>query len=148
MGAASTLHIAVHRPEIVKGLILVRPAWIVASAPANNGPNREVGRLLADLSQEDARKRFEASETARLLAEVAPDNLASLRTFFSREPQATTAALLQSIASDGPGVSEQPLPRPDDRRPRPHRNRQGDAARGRGRRLKPIEKGEKTMAVD
>jgi pimeloyl-ACP methyl ester carboxylesterase len=109
MGAASTLHIAVHRPEIVKGLILVRPAWIVASAPANNSPNREVGRLLADLSQEDARNRFEAGETARLLAEVAPDNLASLRTFFSREPQATTAALLQSIASDGPGVSEEDL---------------------------------------
>ena len=109
MGAASTLHIAVHRPEIVKGLILVRPAWIAASAPANNGPNREVGRLLADLSQEHARDRFEAGETARLLAEVAPDNLASLRTFFSRKPQATTAALLQSIASDGPGVSEQDL---------------------------------------
>jgi pimeloyl-ACP methyl ester carboxylesterase len=109
MGAASTLHIAVHWPEIVRGLILVRPAWIVASAPANNGPNREVGRLLADLSQEDARKRFEAGETARLLAEVAPDNLASLRTFFSREPQAITAALLQSIASDGPGVSEEDL---------------------------------------
>jgi pimeloyl-ACP methyl ester carboxylesterase len=109
MGAASTLHIAVHRPEIVKGLILVRPAWIVASAPANNGPNREVGRLLADFSQEHARNRFEASETARLLAEVAPDNLASLRTFFSREPQATTAALLQSIAADGPGVSEDDL---------------------------------------
>ena len=109
MGAASTLHIAVHRPEIVKGLILVRPAWIVASAPANNRPNREVGHLLADLSQEDARKRFEAGETARLLAEVAPDNLASLRNFFSRAPQATTAALLQSIAADGPGFSEEDL---------------------------------------
>jgi pimeloyl-ACP methyl ester carboxylesterase len=109
MGAASTLHIAVHRPEIVRGLILVRPAWVAASAPANNGPNREVGRLLADLSQENAREIFEASETARLLAEVAPDNLASLRNFFSREPQAITAALLQAIASDGPGVLEEDL---------------------------------------
>lgn len=109
MGAASTLHIAVQRPELVRGLILVRPAWVAASAPANNGPNREVGRLLADLSQEEAKKRFEVSETARLLAEVAPDNLASLMNFFSREPQATTAALLQSIAADGPGVSEENL---------------------------------------
>jgi pimeloyl-ACP methyl ester carboxylesterase len=109
MGAASTLHIAVHQPEIVRGLILIRPAWIVASAAANNGPNREVGRLLSNLSQEEARKRFESGETARLLAEVAPDNLASLRNFFSREPQATTAALLQSIAADGPGVSEEDL---------------------------------------
>jgi hypothetical protein len=41
--------------------------------------------------------------------EKAPDNLASLRGFFSREPQATTAALLQAIAADGPGVSEEDL---------------------------------------
>jgi pimeloyl-ACP methyl ester carboxylesterase len=109
MGAASTLHLAVHRPEFVRGLILVRPAWITASDPDNNSPNREVGRLLAHLSPDDARKRFEVSETAKLLAEVAPDNLASLKGFFSREPQAITAALLQAIGADGPGVSEQDL---------------------------------------
>jgi pimeloyl-ACP methyl ester carboxylesterase len=109
MGAAIALHLAVHRPGIVRGLILARPAWIAASAPANNIPNAMVGRLLAELSQEDARKAFEASEIARLLAEQAPDNLASLRGFFSREPQATTAALLQAIAADGPGVSEEAL---------------------------------------
>jgi pimeloyl-ACP methyl ester carboxylesterase len=109
MGAAIALHLAVHRPEIVQGLILARPAWIAASAPANNIPNALVGRLLAELSQEEARKAFEASEIARLLVEKAPDNLASLRGFFSREPQATTAALLQAIAADGPGVSEEDL---------------------------------------
>ncbi len=109
MGAAIALHLAVHRPDIVRGLILARPAWIAASAPANNIPNALVGRLLAELSQEDARKAFEDCEIARLLAEKAPDNLASLRGFFSREPQSTTAALLQAIAADGPGVSEEDL---------------------------------------
>jgi pimeloyl-ACP methyl ester carboxylesterase len=109
MGAAITLHLAVHRPEIVRGLILARPAWITASAPANQSPNLEVGRLLRDLSQKDAREAFEVSETARHLAKVAPDNLASLRSFFSREPQTITAALLQAIAADGPGVSEEDL---------------------------------------
>jgi pimeloyl-ACP methyl ester carboxylesterase len=109
MGAATTLHLAVHRPEMVRGLILVRPAWIAESAPTTNSPNREVGRLLADLSQEDAKKRFEDSETARLLAVIAPDNLASLNGFFFREPQAITAALLQAVAADGPGVSEEDL---------------------------------------
>jgi pimeloyl-ACP methyl ester carboxylesterase len=109
MGAAIALHLAVLRPGIVRGLILARPAWIVASAPANNIPNALVGRLLAELSQEDARKAFEASEIVRLLLEKAPDNLASLRGFFSRETQATTAALLQVIAADGPGVSEDDL---------------------------------------
>ena len=109
MGAAIALHLAVHRPGLVRGLILARPAWIVASAPANNFPNALVGRLLAELSQEEARKTFEASEIAALLAKKAPDNLASLRGFFSREPQANTSALLQAIATDGPGVSEEEL---------------------------------------
>jgi pimeloyl-ACP methyl ester carboxylesterase len=109
MGAAIALHLAVHRPAIVRGLILARPAWIAASAPANNIPNALVGRLLAELSQEEARKAFEATEIARLLAEKAPDNLTSLRGFFSREPQATTATLLQAIAADGPGVLEEDL---------------------------------------
>ena len=109
MGAASTLHLAAHRPETVRGLILARPAWITASAPANQSPNLEVARLLRDLPQEDAREAFEVSETARHLADVAPDNLASLRGFFSRKLQAITAALLQAIAADGPGVSEKDL---------------------------------------
>jgi pimeloyl-ACP methyl ester carboxylesterase len=109
MGAALTLHLAVHRPEIVRGLILARPAWITASAPANQSPNLEVGRLLRDLSPKNAREAFEISEMARHLAEVAPDNLASLRSFFSREPLTITAALLQAIAADGPGVSEEDL---------------------------------------
>ncbi len=109
MGAAIALHLAVHRRKLVRGLILARPAWITASAPANNIPNALVGRLLAELSPEEAKKAFEASEIARLLAEKAPDNLASLRGFFSREPPATTAALLQAIAADGPGVSEKEL---------------------------------------
>ncbi|MBV8227403.1 MAG: hypothetical protein JO232_19680 [Verrucomicrobia bacterium] len=64
MGAAISLHLAVHRPEVARGLILARPAWITASAPANQSPNLEVGRLLADLSQENARQAFETSEAA------------------------------------------------------------------------------------
>jgi pimeloyl-ACP methyl ester carboxylesterase len=109
MGAAISLHLAVHHPELVRGLMLVRPAWITESAPPNNYPNALVAQLLSQFGPEDARKAFEASETAWQLAEVAPDNLASLRGFFSREPLTITAALLQAIANDGPGVSEADL---------------------------------------
>ena len=109
MGAAISLHLAVHRPEFLRGLILVRPAWITEPAPPNNYPNALVGRLLAEFSPEAARNEFEASETAQQLAEVAPDNLASLRGFFTRKPHAITAALLKAIANDGPGVSEDDL---------------------------------------
>ena len=104
MGAAIALRLAVLRPDLVRGLILARPAWFATSAPANLQPNALVGDLLSRYSVQEARARFESSETARLLAIEAPDNLASLRGFFAREPLAVTAGLLTRIAGDGPGI--------------------------------------------
>jgi pimeloyl-ACP methyl ester carboxylesterase len=106
MGAAIALQLAVRRPDLVRGLILARPAWVTAAAPDNMAPNAEVGRLLATLAADEAQKAFLAGDGAKRLAETAPDNLASLLGFFGRKPQAVTAALLCAIASDDPGVSE------------------------------------------
>jgi pimeloyl-ACP methyl ester carboxylesterase len=106
MGAAIALRLAVRRPDLVRGLILARPAWVTRAAPENMAPNAEVGRLLAALPADEAQKAFLANESAKRLAETAPDNLASLQGFFSRKPQTVTAALLQAIAGDGPAVSE------------------------------------------
>jgi pimeloyl-ACP methyl ester carboxylesterase len=105
MGAAMALRIAVRRPALVRALILVRPAWVTESAPANMQPNAEVGEWLARCTPEQARARFAQGATAQRLAAESPDNLASLMGFFDRQPQAVTAALLQRIAADGPGVS-------------------------------------------
>jgi pimeloyl-ACP methyl ester carboxylesterase len=44
-----------------------------------------------------------------MLATAGPDNLATLMGFFSRQPLDVTAALLGSIAADGPGVTETDL---------------------------------------
>jgi pimeloyl-ACP methyl ester carboxylesterase len=106
MGAAIALRIAVRRPELVRALILARPAWVTEAAPANMRPNAEVGELLASHGCESGREIFEKSATARRLAAEAPDNLASLLGFFAREPQAVTAELLRRISADGPGVTE------------------------------------------
>jgi pimeloyl-ACP methyl ester carboxylesterase len=106
MGAAIALRLAVRRPDLVRGLVLARPAWVTAAAPDNMAPNTEVGRLLAALPADEARDAFLGGDCAKRLAGTAPDNLASLEGFFSRKPQAVTAALLHAIASDGPGVSE------------------------------------------
>ncbi len=107
MGAAIALRLAARRPDLVRGLVVARPAWVTQAAPDNMQPNAEVGRLLATLPTDAARQAFLAGDTASGLAEQAPDNLASLLGFFDRPTPAVTAALLQAIAADGPGVSEQ-----------------------------------------
>jgi pimeloyl-ACP methyl ester carboxylesterase len=105
MGAAIALRIAVRRPDLVRALILARPAWVTDAAPANMRPNAEVGELLSHATPERALEVFEQGSTARQLAVEGPDNLASLRGFFEREPQLVTAELLRRISADGPGVT-------------------------------------------
>ncbi len=105
MGAAIALRLAVIRPDLVRGLIIARPAWGMEAAPANMRPNAEVGALLRQYPAAEALARFESSATARSLAVEAPDNRASLKGFFSRQPQDVTAALLSAISADGPGVT-------------------------------------------
>lgn len=46
---------------------------------------------------------------ARELSREAPDNLASLRGFFSRKPVEITRELLRRISADGPGVTEEQI---------------------------------------
>lgn len=105
MGAAIAARLAVTRPDLVRALVLVRPAWVTGAAPANMAPNAEVGALLARLPPDQARAAFAGGATARRLAVEAPDNLTSLLGFFDRRPQAETARLLTAISADGPGVS-------------------------------------------
>ena len=109
MGAAISCRIAVLRPDLVRALILVRPAWVTNAGPANMAPNAEVGALLDRLPPAEARAAFAKGMTAQRLAQTAPDNLASLMGFFDRPPAAATARLLTAISADGPGITVQDL---------------------------------------
>jgi pimeloyl-ACP methyl ester carboxylesterase len=111
MGAAVAMRLAATRPDLVRGLVIARPAWSAHAAPANMQPNAEVGELLSSMRPEAARQAFAAGSTAQRLAAESPDNLASLMGFFSREPIAVTAALLSSISRDGPGIDADQLRR-------------------------------------
>jgi pimeloyl-ACP methyl ester carboxylesterase len=105
MGAALSLRIAVTRPDLVRGLILVRPAWLLDAAPETLQPNAIVGELLQRYDAVEAESRFLASETAALLNDVAADNLASLRSFFQRPDARQFGHILTVIAGDGPGIT-------------------------------------------
>lgn len=109
MGAAIASRIAVTRPDLVRALVLARPAWVAEAAPQNMRPNAEVGDLLARLAPEEALAEFTAGATHARLARDAPDNLNSLLGFFRREPVDVTARLLRAISSDGPGITEAQL---------------------------------------
>lgn len=109
MGAAIATRIAVTRPDLVRALVLVRPAWVVEAAPENMAPNAEVGMLLQMLPLDQARAFFDAGDTAQRLEAEAPDNLASLKGFFRRQPLAETARLLTEISADGPGITAEDL---------------------------------------
>lgn len=109
MGAAISLRLAVTRPELVEALVLARPAWGTDRAPNNMIPNAYVGKLLSNLGAKEAKIQFLNSEIASQLESEAPDNLQSLKGFFSRAPQHITAALLTRISVDGPDVDRTQL---------------------------------------
>ncbi len=111
MGAALATRLAVTRPDLVRALVLVRPAWIAEEGPDNLAPNIEVGRLLAELPPAEARAAFLESSAARLLRLLSPDNLNSLTGFFDRPDPEGTSLLLRTISADGPGISRTDLSR-------------------------------------
>ncbi len=106
MGAAIALRMAVIRPQIVRALVLARPAWMFAPAPDNMAAFDLVADLLRKHALPIAREIFDQSEVAQRLARDAPSNLASLRNAFAGHDPVTRAALVGSIARDGPGVTE------------------------------------------
>ena len=108
LGAAIALRLAVRYPERVSGLIIARPAWISEAAPENLQIYLDVAELLAQYGPERGLERLQATERYRLVMTASPDNAASMRSFFAREP-ASTVALLSRIPAQGPGVTREQM---------------------------------------
>ncbi len=106
MGASLSLRIAATRPDLVRALILARPAWALKAAPPNMQPNLLVGELLTRHSANEARQIFSGTETYSQLQRSSPDNLASLLSFFDRPDALEFGHVLCSISNDGPEIDE------------------------------------------
>ncbi len=111
MGAAITLMLAIRKPEIVKSLVIARPAWRLDMAPPNMQANAAVGELLARHDPVTALDMFNRSTAALDLERNSPDNLASLRGFFTRPNPKVLATLLTRISADGPRLTAADLGR-------------------------------------
>ena len=110
LGAAIALRLAVHYPERVSEQIIARPAWISEAAPEHLKIYIDVAELLAQYGPEQGLERLQASERYRWVMRESPDNAASMRSFFTREP-ASTVALLSRIPAQGPGVTREQISR-------------------------------------
>jgi pimeloyl-ACP methyl ester carboxylesterase len=108
LGAAIALHLAVHHPGRVSGLIIARPAWISEAAPEHLEIYSDVAELLARYGSERGLERLQATERYRRVMRASPDNAASMRSFFHREP-GSTVALLGRIPAQGPGVTREQI---------------------------------------
>jgi len=106
LGAAIALRLAVHSPERVSEQIIARPAWTSEAAPERLKIYLDVAELLAQYGPAQGLERLLATERYQLVLRESPDNAASMRSFFTREP-ASTVALLSGIPVQGPGVTRE-----------------------------------------
>jgi pimeloyl-ACP methyl ester carboxylesterase len=110
LGAAIALRLAVRHPERVSALIIARPAWIGEAAPEHLRIYSDVAELLAQYGPVEGLERLQATERYRLVMRESPDNAASMRSFFTREPE-STVALLSRIPAQPPGVTREEISR-------------------------------------
>ena len=99
MGAGISTHLALHYPDRVKGLVLVRPAWLDTPRPEN----LEILLEVADcLEQEDSLERFKKKPSYREMNEELPLAAASVLGMFSRQQLNDTPAVLRNMVNDAP----------------------------------------------
>ena len=105
MGAAIALRLAVTRPELVKALVLARPAWVTDAAPNSLAPTPSS----ASCWPITRRSRRRPCSTPRRCGKGWPARRPTIwprwKSLLSREPLPVTSALLSAIALDGPGVT-------------------------------------------
>ena len=102
MGAGVALNLALRYGDRVRGLLLVRPAWLAQPSPPNLDGMVCVGRHIEQYGVQEGRARFVASDLYRRLREEAPYTAETLLAQFD-EPRAADAwPRLLRLPADAP----------------------------------------------
>ncbi len=102
MGAGIALTLASQYPDRVKGLVLVRPAWLEESAPDNL---RILSKVSEMLTKSFAREKFQQTSYYRKLHQNLPGAALSLLGLFAPTQQPTLSKTLWHMVSDHPELN-------------------------------------------
>ena len=99
MGAGISLHMATYHPDRVKGLILVRPAWLDKGMP----PNLEELKDIVDyLDRPNGKEQFSQIPAFQKIQQELPNAANSILGMFNRDQQASTPRILTHMVNDAP----------------------------------------------
>jgi len=104
MGAGVALHLALHFPGRVLGLVLSRPAWLDAPHPWNVRLFTLVARLLREHGAKRGQELFKQTEEYRETLRQWPDTANSLALQFSVPGAEASVAKLEAFAHDVPSA--------------------------------------------
>jgi pimeloyl-ACP methyl ester carboxylesterase len=102
MGAAVSTRFAIRYPGRVRGLILVRPAWLTEPSPEGLRLMPAIADYLEQFGPHEGRRCLEASEAYQKLLEQSPDTAAGLRDQFYLPQSLERRQRLRAIPGDTP----------------------------------------------
>jgi pimeloyl-ACP methyl ester carboxylesterase len=102
MGAGVALNCALRFPQRVRGLILLRPAWLDEPNITNAKNFGIIAQLLRQHGPRQGLALFEVSEAYLAIARHCPDSAASLLALFSDPRALETVARLERVPLDAP----------------------------------------------
>ncbi|CUH42742.1 alpha/beta fold hydrolase [Ruegeria atlantica] len=102
MGSAISLKVAVRRPDLCDGLIVVRPAWLTEDSPANLKLIGLIAKLFEEHSADEVLELLEADPDFQEIEQDVPGAAESLRACVTRPLGQTHASVLAAIFRDAP----------------------------------------------
>ena len=102
MGAGIALRLAATRPDLVRQLILIRPAYLIESLPPHQRIFPLIGHLLQTLGAHEGAKALQRTPEYKRLAEEAPAMAKSVLGQFQRPKAVERARVLIELPSSAP----------------------------------------------